>query len=53
MNEGIVFSSKDVARAHIAATSLLAIADVFDERIITEELWPARSPDLTPCDFYL
>ncbi|XP_069695687.1 uncharacterized protein [Periplaneta americana] len=40
------------ARAHPAATSLRAIVDIFDERLISE-LWPVRSPDLTPCDFYL
>jgi inhibitor of nuclear factor kappa-B kinase subunit alpha len=26
---------------------------VFGDRIISRGLWPASSPDLNPCDFYL
>ena len=26
---------------------------VFHDRTISRDLWPARSPDMTPCDFYL
>jgi inhibitor of nuclear factor kappa-B kinase subunit alpha len=26
---------------------------VFENRLISRGLWPARSPDLNPCDFYL
>ena len=29
------------------------IERVFHGRIIRRDLWPARSPDMTPCDFYL
>jgi hypothetical protein len=28
-------------------------ATAFGSKIISPGLWPARSPDLTPCDFYL
>jgi hypothetical protein len=26
---------------------------VFGERIISKDIWPPRSPDLTPLDYYL
>jgi inhibitor of nuclear factor kappa-B kinase subunit alpha len=29
------------------------LRQVFGDRIISRSLWPARSPDLNPCDFYL
>ena len=29
------------------------IERVFNYRIISRDLWPARSPDMTPCDFCL
>jgi inhibitor of nuclear factor kappa-B kinase subunit alpha len=29
------------------------LRQVFGDRIISLGLWPARSPDLNPCDFYL
>ena len=30
-----------------------AIQNVFDDRVIRRGLWPSRSLDLNPCDFYL
>jgi hypothetical protein len=27
--------------------------DIFGDRVITDPLWPPRSPDLTPPDFFL
>ena len=29
------------------------IENVFDDRMISRGRWPARSPDLSACDFYL
>jgi hypothetical protein len=29
-----------------------ALSDVFRNRIISSGIWPARSPELHPCDFY-
>jgi hypothetical protein len=43
---------QDSATAHTADNSLMALEGVFGDRIISRGLWPARSPDLTPCDFY-
>ena len=47
---------QDGAPAHKARSSQSLLREVFGERVIaigwTPE-WAARSPDLTPCDFYL
>jgi hypothetical protein len=49
---------QDGVTAHTAKETIWALRGVFDEidgedRIISKGLWPARSPDLNPCDFYL
>jgi hypothetical protein len=31
---------------------MVAIWEVFEDRIISRGLWPPRSPDLSFCDFY-
>jgi hypothetical protein len=43
---------------HTAKDSIWVLCSVFGEingedRIIGKGLWPPRSPDLNPCDFYL
>jgi hypothetical protein len=43
---------QDSATAHTACISMLALSDVFCNRIISSGIWPARSPDLNPCDFF-
>jgi hypothetical protein len=30
-----------------------ALSEVFGDRIISSGIWPAHSPDLNPCDFFL
>ena len=32
---------------------MTAVRKVFGERVISQDLWPPRSPDLTPPNFYL
>jgi hypothetical protein len=44
---------QDVATAHTATYSIKVLNKVFEDRLISRRLWPARSPDLNPCDFYL
>ena len=39
--------------AHTADISMRKTECVFHNRIISRNLWSARSPDITPCDFYL
>lgn len=47
------YFQQDSATAHTAHNSLNDIKEVFEDRIISQGLWPPRSPDLTVCDFYL
>ena len=47
---------QDGARAHIRRDVRDFITQLFDTSTLGERLavhWPARSPDLTPCDFFL
>jgi hypothetical protein len=32
--------------------SMQALSDLFGDRIISSDIWPAHSPDLNPCDFF-
>jgi hypothetical protein len=47
------FFQQDSATPHTARVSMEELRQVFWDRIISRGLWPARSPDLNPCDFYL
>jgi inhibitor of nuclear factor kappa-B kinase subunit alpha len=44
---------QDGATAHTATYSINVLNEVSEDRLISRRLWPARSPDLDPCDFYL
>jgi hypothetical protein len=44
---------QDGATAHTATYSINVLNKVFENRLISHGLWPARSPDLNPCDLYL
>ena len=50
---GFAFLQQCSATAHTADISMREIEHVFHERIISRGLWPARPPDMTPCDSYL
>jgi hypothetical protein len=41
------------ATAHKAHMSMAVLDDVFADRIISKTIWPPRSPDLSPPDFFL
>lgn len=47
------FFMQDSTMAHTADFSMAVLEEVFGERLITCGLWPPRSPDLNPCDYYL
>lgn len=47
------YFQQDGATAHTARPSLRYIQEFYDDRIISQGLWPPRSPDLTAPDFYL
>jgi hypothetical protein len=44
---------QDGATAHTATYSINVLNEVFESRLISRGLWPARPTDLNPCDFYL
>lgn len=51
-----IWFQQDGAPAHTATETKAVLYEHFQERVISlgcENEWPPRSPDLTPCDFYL
>jgi hypothetical protein len=44
---------QDCATAHTTTYSINVLNEVVGNRLISRGLWPARSPYLNPCDFYL
>jgi len=51
-----VWFQQDGAPAHTAVVTKELLRGFFDSRVISHGCdyeWPPRSPDLTPCDFYL
>ncbi|XP_063919174.1 uncharacterized protein LOC135134425 [Zophobas morio] len=50
------FFQQDGATAHTAQITIATLREFFDQRVIgrnTEHIWPPRSCDLTPADFFL
>ena len=48
----MLISIQDSTTAHTVHASM-ELHCIFDRRIISKNLWPPRSLNLTPCDFYL
>jgi hypothetical protein len=44
---------QDGATTHTANNSMKLLKEIFGERVISSNLWPPRSSDLTPPDFYM
>jgi len=49
----IGYFQKDGATSHISHASMTEIQSFFGDRVISKGLWPSRSPDLTPPDYFL
>ena len=52
----MIWFQQDGAKCYTAETTLDILRRVFEDRIIsrrTEVVWPPRSCDLTPLDYYL
>ena len=47
------YYQQDGATCYTSNASMREIESFFKDRIITKNLWPPRSPDLTPADFFL
>ena len=46
------YFQQDGATCHTSNESMTEIESFFDDRIISKALWPPRSPDLSPPDFF-
>ena len=46
------YFQQDGATCHTSNESMTEIESSFDDRIISKALWPPRSPDLSPPDFF-
>jgi hypothetical protein len=49
----MIILCKMVLQHTLPLYSINVLNKVFENRLISRGLWPARSPDLNPCDFYL
>lgn len=52
-DERYCWFQQDGARCHTSNETMAYLKTFFDDRLISKGLWPPRSPDLTPLDFYL
>lgn len=50
---GQCWLQQDNATSHTSRISMAHIRQTFDNRVISKDLWPPRSPDLTPLDYFL
>ena len=53
MNQLLGINQQDGATCYTSNASMREIESFFKDRIISKNLWPPRSPDLTPADFFL
>jgi len=49
----IGYFQQDGATSHTSHVSMAEIQSFFGDRVISKGLWPRRSPDLTPPDYFL
>lgn len=52
-NERRAWFQQDNAPAHTANSTTCFLNEFFEDRVIGRGRWPARSPDLSPVDFFL
>ena len=46
------YFQQDGARPHTAKTVQTWLKDQFGKKFLDKDMWPPRSPDLNPCDFF-
>jgi hypothetical protein len=51
--ERFCWLQQDGATLHTASSTMEKLKQFFDDRIISKNLWPPQSPDLTPPDYFL
>ena len=47
------YFQQDSATPHTANTVQTWLTTKFREKFVNKKIWPPRSPDLNPCDYYL
>jgi hypothetical protein len=47
------YYQQDGATSHTSGVSMAEVESFFPDRVTSRELWPSRSPDVTPPDFFL
>ena len=47
------YFQQDGATPHWATNVVEWLTEKFDDKFIDKSMWPARSPDLNPCDYFL
>jgi hypothetical protein len=47
------YFQQDGATCHTSNESMALINSFFMDRVVSKNLWPPRSPDLTPADYFL
>ena len=52
-SERYCWFQQDGAPCHTSGSTISFLSEFFDDRLISNPLWPPRSPDLSPLDFYL
>lgn len=52
-DERYCWLQQDGATCHTSNETMRFLREFFGERLISKGLWPPRSPDLTPADFFL
>jgi len=48
----VIFNKTEQLLTHIKRNNVLFVL-MLDDRLISKRVWPPRSPDLSPCNFYL
>jgi hypothetical protein len=48
-----VWFERDSSTARTARICMQAFSDVFEDRIISSDIWPERSPEFNPCNIFL
>jgi hypothetical protein len=51
--ERFCWLQQDGATSHTAKPTMEMLKQFFDDRIISKSLWPPRSSDVTPADYFL
>ena len=53
MNQLLGITNKTVQHVTLQMLACEKLKDFFQDRIISKNIWPPRSPDLTPAEFFL